>query len=554
MEKLLRLWNLKGNEKGNVQVPCPLHGDRNPSASVNFEKGLFNCFSCKEGMTIEQLEERLEEETGGGEERDGDDTGGDPEGEEILEAPIDEDELFEIGEQFLRDRGFEPDEAAAGSYGVTVAIEDNPESKLYGYMIFWPAGQHEGPTFVGRNILDTDRARYRNSFGEKSVFLVGEDDGRAPVWMVEGIIDAMSVRALDHQPVVALLGSSLNEKAAYPLRGRTVFLLLDADYAGWKGASEISDTLEEVGANPIILELPSEFGNDPNDAYVADPEGFGEWLDEVKNQYLPNDTKYVSAFFEAWEPLNMVSTGIPEWDRMLGGGFKSGVHIIGAEPKAGKTALGLAIARRAVEQDGKRVLYLTYEVSKRQCWARETASYDKLPWSELEMNSTLASKKAREAIARLALGLRIEQGWTLSQIQHAIDEFDVVVVDYLQRMPSRYKQESIRHAVDENIGGLSDLARDRDKVIIVVSSFGRQSYGKVTLQSFKESGGVEYVVQSATGLIPYHHENLIMGNLVANTRGSTGTFWMEADYLHTKFRGTDNPRESGRIATLKGGS
>lgn len=30
-------------------VPCPLHEDRTPSCSVNYEKNLWNCFSCSEG-------------------------------------------------------------------------------------------------------------------------------------------------------------------------------------------------------------------------------------------------------------------------------------------------------------------------------------------------------------------------------------------------------------------------------------------------------------------------------------------------------------------------
>lgn len=548
MEKLLRLWRLTGKERGDVQVTCPFHDDRNPSASINFERGLFNCFSCKRGMTLEQLEEAF----GGEEAPESDEPKGDPESEGVSPVTYEAGELLEIGEQFLTDRGFDPDRTVAGEYGVDVGVDTDPDSKTYGYLVFWPAGEFEGPTFVARNMVDTSRARYRNSFGSKNLFLVGEDDGRAPVWMVEGLLDAMSLYALGHQPVVALLGSSINEQAAFPLRGRTVFLLLDSDYAGWKGATEVSQTLESVGANPIVLELPEGWGKDANDAYVQDPEGFKAWLTSTEEQYRPNDSKYVRAFFESWDPLNMVSTGIPDWDRLLGGGFKSGVHIIGAEPKAGKTSLGLRIARRAAEQDEKRVLYLTYEVSKRQCWAREASSYDKHSWSELEMNSTLASKKTRAAVAQLSKRLRIEPGWTLAQIRHAIDDFDVVVIDYLQRMPSRHKQEAIRHAVDENLAGLSDLARDLDKVIIVISSFGRQSYGKVTLQSFKESGGIEYMVQSATGLVSYPHENLLLGSVVANTRGTTGTFWMEVDYQHIGFTGIDNPRDSGRIATLKG--
>ena len=33
----------KGNE---LQFCCPFHDDRNPSASLNIELGIYNCFSC----------------------------------------------------------------------------------------------------------------------------------------------------------------------------------------------------------------------------------------------------------------------------------------------------------------------------------------------------------------------------------------------------------------------------------------------------------------------------------------------------------------------------
>ena len=39
-----------------------------------------------------------------------------------------------------------------------------------------------------------------------------------------------------------------------------------------------------------------------------------------------------------------VATGIPGLDRVLGGGLRPGVTVIGGEPGAGKSALGLQVA------------------------------------------------------------------------------------------------------------------------------------------------------------------------------------------------------------------
>lgn len=47
------------DEKGNYKALCPNHTDINPSLSVNFERGLFNCFGCGWNGTIRRLAEKL---------------------------------------------------------------------------------------------------------------------------------------------------------------------------------------------------------------------------------------------------------------------------------------------------------------------------------------------------------------------------------------------------------------------------------------------------------------------------------------------------------------
>jgi len=247
----------------------------------------------------------------------------------------------------------------------------------------------------------------------------------------------------------------------------------------------------------------------------------------------------------------MISTGIPSWDRMLGGGFKPGVHVIGAEPKAGKSSLVISLTTEAVEKQGKTGLYLTYEIPKRQSWVRVASKVDPTPWNDLEVDPQLMLPETVEWLKKIGSRMRIEAGWTLQQIQHAIDDFDIVVVDYLQRMPARYKREMLRHSIGENISGLSDMARDKGKVIIVVSSLPRAEYGRITPSSFKESGDIEYVVQSATGLINYQAQGKLMGNVVLNTRGETGTFWLDRDLGHLTFTEGEDPRGKG-MAQLGG--
>ncbi|MHC4371657.1 MAG: bifunctional DNA primase/helicase, partial [Planctomycetota bacterium] len=460
------------------------------------------------------------------------------------------DELVAAANSYLEARGLDLEALVAGDYSVEVTVQaDDPSSPLYGYIVF----DQGGDKYVGRNILDDVRPKYKNSLGQKLQMVLGQDNGRAPVWLVEGVFDALSIRHLGVSPVVPILGSAINEAWAFPFRGRTVFIALDADYKGWKSATEIREVLTAVGANPIVLEMPADLGGDPSEALVNDPDGLDDWVSSVLAKYTPDDSAYVRALISGdTEALPVLPTGLADWDAMLGGGFKPGVHVVGAEPKAGKSSLVLYLLKRWIDEQQKTGLYLTYEIPKRQSWMRVASTKDPAPWATLERYPDQMKPKTATWLKKLAKSMRVEAGWTLAQIKHAIDDFDVVIVDYLQRMPSTHKRDQIRHAIGENIAGLSDLARDKGKVIIVVSSLPRAEYGRITQSSFKESGDIEYVVQSATGLINYKAQSMLMGNVVLNTRGSTGTFWLNADLAHARFEQGEDPR--GKTVVALGGT
>lgn len=550
MDLVLKATGLTGKERGNVSILCPLHEDTTNSGSINFDKGLYKCHAQCGGMTIDKLEESLARKAGV-EDREvpgqDPDEGGSPDAPAVEPSPPpvetrSEREIVSLAEEHIHARGLDLERLAAGDYGVEVEVQsDDPLNPLYGYLVFNTGSDR----YVGRNLLKDARPRYRNSFGEKLQMVIGEDDGRSPVWIVEGVFDALALRHLGYGPVVPLLGSDLNEAGAYSFRGRSCFLLLDADYKGWKASVEISATLQAVGANPIVVELDPEMGGDPSDALVQDEAGFDEFIRETLARYAPNDEAYVRRLVSESEPITMISTGIPKWDYLLGGGFKPGVHVIGAEPKAGKSSLVLNLTTSAVDEQGLTGLYLTYEIPKRQSWVRVASQKDPLPWNQLEVDPKKMSPETVEWLAQLSRSMRIEAGWTVQQIKHAIEDFDIVIVDYLQRMPAPYKREMLRHSIGENISALSDLARDMGKVIIVVSSLPRAEYGRITPSSFKESGDIEYVVQSATGLINYQAQGKLLGNVVLNTRGETGEFWLDRDLGHLQFTEGTDPRGKG---------
>lgn len=525
MQHVLRHFGLKGTEKGNRQVNCPFHDDSSASASINFKKGVLHCFTCKKGWRIDEVDRHL----AAGQETHQEEPAVAEHADVAHYAGLTDEELGTLAEDYLKQRGvLEAAEAAP----LEVNVGTDRDDKHFGYLVFrFPGGK-----MVARDLLDRGKdRRYLNSKGDKGLAWVTEaGEKQEPVWLTEGIFDALSLATVGVERVAAVLGSELSDAQAYDLRHRTVFLAFDADAAGFRGAKEAAKLLSEFEATPIILEFPRDLGKDFNELLVRDRKELARWVQQQRMEFGRSDKDYLLRMYEETESLQIVSTGIEGYDALLGGGYRSGLHAIGAEPGVGKTAWALNVAIRAVEEQGKRVLVVPYEISKRQNWARIASYYDKAPWEQIELDPRTVSPATKRKVLQLGEHLRIMPGWKVEKIQHAAKDFDVIIVDYLQRMPGPFGANESRFNVNYNVDRLSDLARDFDKVVIAISSLPRSDYGRITKKSFKESGNIEYVSQTLTGFQPSGN-GAITATVVKNTRGREGTFFMQTDLGHIKF-------------------
>lgn len=88
-------------------------------------------------------------------------------------------------------------------------------------------------------------------------------------------------------------------------------------------------------------------------------EGYGDARSFIERGYL-----------SAGSP---VPSNVPPLDAALCGGYRPGLHVIGGEPGAGKSALGLYVSMRSA-MVAARVMYVSLEMSAAQCWER-CASY-----------------------------------------------------------------------------------------------------------------------------------------------------------------------------------
>ena len=77
----------------------------------------------------------------------------------------------------------------------------------------------------------------------------------------------------------------------------------------------------------------------------------------------------------------------------------------------------------------------------------------------------------------------------------------IVIVDYLQILPTMDKRQTLKDAVDGNVRAFKKLQMENDLVVLLISSLNRSNYlTPVDYESFKESGGIEYTADVIWGL------------------------------------------------------
>lgn len=550
--------------KGQFQnVRCPFHNDSNPSAGILFnrEGGLvFNCLTMCGAKGMLELAQRigLSTELNNKESNQQDNAQAlyllaQSNGQ--IKRPLNNLRTHvEAYARYMLDRNLNPDvlDKFGGQY------INNPNDPLYGYVRFIYGRKQDH--YVARRILDHDsslRPRFLNDKLTKEINLMAREQesnkllfngenirNERVVLLCEGITDLFTLYQMGYTNVVASLGAEANEPMLLPLRGKTVFIIFDTDYAGYKGARSAYEILKRFNANPIILELPDTYAGDTDDkidvnsAYCKDSVVFSLWLREQIGKYSTYDNEYVISFSKGKViHTRYFSTGIPSLDKILCGGYATGVHVIAGETGSGKSTI-ITHASDTFTGQGASVLVCSYELPKEQIYARYGSRYSQYNWQQIEQDMSLLEPTAIRQLMRISNQLRVDNGWSLQEIAFASDNFDIIIVDYIQRMTSQ--KESKKDKVEENMEGLSNLAIKKNKVILVVSSIGRQFYGgKPALQALKESGGIEFVAQSVLFASKFGNENgseiTSRLSILKNTRGQSETdVYVKIDLAHQR--------------------
>lgn len=224
-------------------------------------------------------------------------------------------------------------------------------------------------------------------------------------------------------------------------------------------------------------------------------------------------------------------TGFAQLDAIMCG-WHSGLHAIGGSPGAGKTALCLQLCD-GIAAAGRECLYFSLEIPTGDMIARSLSRMsihgrDVLPLGDCETDWTglysaldvIRGRAAAQLYNLKADYLRtvggrvhiIDRKLTTAEICSTVRTFvqqtgrkPCVFVDYLQLVAqiSAEKAQDAKAATDTAVEAFTQLAKDLQTHVFVISSLNRMGYDQpADMSFFKESGGVEYAACTAMILQP----------------------------------------------------
>jgi len=377
-------------------------------------------------------------------------------------------------------------------------------------------------------------------------------------FIVEGVLDAIAVHLCGFE-AVAVASSSISERnltelAALIPSGVSVgvaVIMLDNDQAGRDGTEKVRAAFESAGIAYTIAEAFEGMPKDAAEWYRADKAALRAFLGERYNRAgeiaaEAKEQAYRAAMsrFRVLDPASVAAdiftltdfeeptpTGITALDDILDGGLRSGLYALGAVSSMGKTTLSVQVADYIAEH-GRGVLFVTIEQSAREIASKSLSRLTRTVnavgnnvvtstealsasrrerWGDQQAGAFL--KACEHYAARIAPRLRILEGTKqpgvsdIEIVARMMAEHDgeppAVFIDYLQLLAASSDHDTDKQAIDKNVMMLRQLARDMKTPIWVISSLNRSSYSEgVTMDSWKESGAIEYGCDVLLGLQP----------------------------------------------------
>lgn len=417
---------------------------------------------------------------------------------------------------------------------------ENPKVPFTPRLII-PSGKGGYTARLTREAKDFDKPKMKA--GPQGIF--NEDaikEGKGPIFVVEGPIDALSVEEIGF-PCVALgtTGNRSFVSKAIEIHPDAVILALDNDDAGRKASQSLLQELKSNGVHAYEADIVGSH-KDPNEALVNDKEGFIQAVKKAYNRIQEEWIQQNSAFGLLEEFTNGISesvnvkaipTGFKLLDDLLDGGLREGLYGVGAISSLGKTTFVCQIADQ-IAQQGQDVLIFSLEMSRFELMSKTISRHTALIETSRQNGNIQNAKTsvgitegyryptysqyerqlindAVKAYGEYAHHIFISEGignigvrevrQTVESHIKAMKKAPVVIIDYLQILAPNDPRSTEKQNTDRAVLELKRMSRDFKTPVIAISSFNRENYSApVSMIAFKESGAIEYSTDVLIGL------------------------------------------------------
>lgn len=279
---------------------------------------------------------------------------------------------------------------------------------------------------------------------------------------------------------------------------------------GYEGVGEVDDLVDAARA-AVTDTITSTADGQGDLVHILDEELWGQVTDEMEHGSDATGHR--------------VPTGFADLDALTGGGFEPGqLVVVGARPALGKSTVALDFSRGAIKA-GNSALFFGLEMSNKELLQRWIAAEAQVPLHCIRTGGremidegawgrvTRARTRAQEENYQLWIA---DQCTTVAQIranarryQARTGRLDMVVVDYLQLIPTNASAENRQVAVSDASRALKLMAKELGVVVVMLSQLNRKPEDRPDkrpqVSDLRESGAVE---QDADVIILLHREDV----------------------------------------------
>lgn len=400
-----------------------------------------------------------------------------------------------------------------------------------------------------RNVIPEFQQKYAKSkVGGSNIFnsKALKRKPNQPLFVVEGEIDALSIMEVGGEAVG--LGSTSNIQKFIDLISakeftRPLLLAFDKDTAGKNAQAKLANKLKEKKIPFKCISLTEGDIKDPNAMLMKDRKTFSKLVAKALENSKSEEEKYLN--LSAGKNLQNFVDGITDsvntpciptkfkrLDELLDGGLYEGLYVVGAVSSLGKTTLVTQIADQVAMQ-GYDVLIISLEMARNEIIAKSISrntivevinsggstrnaktvrgittgrKYQNYNDTELELIKTAINNYGNfadhiyivEGIGNI--GVKEVRMMVEKHIQYT-GNTPILIIDYLQILAPYNERATDKQNTDKAVLELKRISRDYKIPVIGISSFNRDNYNNaVGMQSFKESGAIEYSSDVLIGL------------------------------------------------------